>query len=50
MNGESVTIPRYDFISGTRQWHSEPLQLDERSILVIEGIHGLNPQLTSLDR
>ena len=47
MNGESVTIPRYDFISGTRQWHSEPLQLDERSILVIEGIHGLNPQLTS---
>lgn len=47
MNGESVTIPRYDFILGTRQWHSEPLQLDERSILVIEGIHGLNPQLTS---
>ena len=47
MDGESVTIPRYDFISGTRQWHSEPLQLDERSILVIEGIHGLNPQLTS---
>lgn len=47
MNGESVTIPRYDFISGTRQWYSEPLQLDERSILVIEGIHGLNPQLTS---
>ena len=47
MNGESVTIPRYDFISGTRQWHSEPLQLDERSILVIEGIHGLNPRLTS---
>ena len=28
--GESVDIPRYDFISGTRQWHDNPLQLDER--------------------
>ena len=44
--GESVEIPRYDFITGTRQWHENPLQLDERSILIMEGIHGLNPQLT----
>ena len=44
--GESVDIPRYDFISGTRQWHNNPLRLDERSILIIEGIHGLNPRLT----
>ncbi len=44
--GESVDIPRYDFISGTRQWHDNPLQLDERSVLIVEGIHGLNPTLT----
>ena len=44
--GESVDIPRYDFISGTRQWHDDPLQLDERSVLIVEGIHGLNPALT----
>ena len=44
--GESVEIPRYDFITGTRQWHENPLQLDDRSILIMEGIHGLNPQLT----
>ncbi len=44
--GESVEIPRYDFISGRRQWHEEPLQLDDRSVLVVEGIHGLNPRLT----
>lgn len=43
---ESVDIPRYDFISGTRQWHDNPLQLDERSVLIVEGIHGLNPALT----
>ena len=34
--GESVDIPRYD----------NPLQLDERSVLIVEGIHGLNPALT----
>ena len=44
--GESVEIPRYDFITGTRQWHETPLQLDERSVLIMEGIHGLNPRLT----
>ena len=46
MNGESVEVPRYDFISGTRQWHDKPLKLNERSVLIMEGIHGLNPRLT----
>lgn len=45
-SGESVDIPRYDFISGRRKWHNNPLTLDRRSILIIEGIHGLNPRLT----
>ena len=44
--GEAVAIPRYDFITGKRQWHENPLQLDERSILIMEGIHALNPNLT----
>ena len=44
--GQSVEIPRYDFITGTRQWHEHPLQLNERSVLIMEGIHGLNPKLT----
>ncbi len=46
MRGESVDIPRYDFITGRRQWHKNPLTLDDRSILIVEGIHGLNPDLT----
>ncbi len=46
MAGQSVDIPRYDFITGRRTWHNAPLTLDEQSILIIEGIHGLNPQLT----
>ena len=44
--GESVEIPRYDFISGKRQWHEKPLQLSDRSVLILEGIHALNPKLT----
>nr|WP_300879021.1 nucleoside kinase [uncultured Alistipes sp.] len=46
MRGQSVDIPRYDFLTGRRTWHNAPLTLDERSILIIEGIHGLNPRLT----
>ena len=46
MRGERVDIPRYDFITGRRTWHNTPLQLDERSVLIVEGIHGLNPRLT----
>ena len=44
--GESVDIPRYNFITGRRTWHNAPLTLDERSILIIEGIHGLNDALS----
>lgn len=47
LSGESVDIPRYDFITGKRETHDKPLLLDERSVLVVEGIHGLNPRLTS---
>ncbi len=44
--GESVDVPRYDFISGTRQWHENPLTLGDGAILIVEGIHALNPGLT----
>ena len=49
MRGESVDIPRYDFITGHRTWHNAPLQLDERSILIVEGIHGLQPAADTRD-
>lgn len=45
--GGAADIPRYDFITGKREYHEEPLKLDERSILIVEGIHGLNPKLTN---
>ncbi len=47
LDGGSVDVPRYDFITGKRQYHEKPLSLGSRSVLVIEGIHGLNPKLTA---
>ncbi len=44
--GEEVAIPRYDFLTGRSEWHENPLRMDERTVLVVEGIHGLNPRLT----
>ncbi len=44
--GESVDIPRYDFITGQSKLHDKPLRIAADSILIVEGIHGLNPSLT----
>ncbi len=44
--GKAVDMPRYDFITGKRTAGGS-LVLGERSVLVIEGIHGLNPKLTA---
>lgn len=45
--GEEVELPTYNFELGTRQYKGNKLKLDDNSVLLIEGIHGLNPQLTS---
>ena len=44
LNGETVTMPRFDFKVSRRMAQGYPLALDGR-ILVMEGIHGLNPAL-----
>ncbi|NLM09789.1 MAG: nucleoside kinase [Clostridiaceae bacterium] len=46
INGEEVSIPTYNFLTGKREYNDRRLQLKEGNILVIEGIHGLNPKLT----
>ncbi len=47
LNGESVEIPKFSFESGTRFYDGEILHMQPENVLIIEGIHGLNPQLTS---
>ena len=46
--GEEVEVPEYNFVTGKREFNGKKLRLDEGSILLIEGIHALNPQLTNL--
>ena len=45
--GERVEIPTYDFKKGEPFYSGKSLQLGPRSILVVEGIHALNPKLTA---
>ena len=45
MNGREVTLPRYDFKSGKSCRDGKTMILPENGVLVIEGIHGLNPNL-----
>ena len=44
--GEEVEIPTFDFITGQRKYDGRKLKMESRDILVIEGIHCLNPKLT----
>ncbi len=46
LNGEEIELPTYDFASGKRVYKGNKLKLDDGSVLLIEGIHGLNPALT----
>ena len=46
LNGEKVYLPIFDFKTGMRNYSTIPKQLGENDILVIEGIHCLNPKLT----
>ena len=46
MAGERVEVPEYNFVSGKREYNGKRLKLQEESVLIIEGIHALNPQLT----
>ena len=45
--GEEVELPRYDFQTGTSGRSGKKLRLGENEILVVEGIHALNPELTA---
>lgn len=47
IKGEEVQIPTYNFITGKREYSGKKLRLGEGKVLVIEGIHGLNPRLTA---
>lgn len=44
--GETVEVPEYNFVTGLREYNGKKLRLEPGMILLIEGIHALNPRLT----
>lgn len=44
--GERVEVPEYNFVTGIREYNGKTLELTEGSIVLLEGIHALNPKLT----
>ena len=46
-HGEEVELPKYDFQSGKSKRSGKKLKMNDHNVLVVEGIHALNPELTS---
>ena len=46
LNGEPVEIPVYNFTTGYREWRNHIVQVEKNQPIIIEGIHGLNDELT----
>ena len=47
LQGEEVELPRFDFTTGKRVLTGNHLRIDAHTVLILEGIHALNPELTS---
>ncbi len=46
LEGKEVLIPRFNFVNGHKEYDGPTMKLGESDVLVIEGIHCLNPKLT----
>ena len=46
LKGEKVQVPEYNFVTGIREYNGKTLELKDDTVLLIEGIHALNPALT----
>ena len=45
LNGEEVELPTFSFKKGRREWIGHKLRLDEKSVIIVEGLHAMNPVL-----
>ena len=45
LQGQEVELPVFDFVSGKRRWAGHKLHLEENTVIIIEGLHALNPVL-----
>ena len=47
--GNEVELPTFNFKKGKREWTGHKLRLTDRSVIIVEGLHGLNPSLLPTD-
>ena len=47
--GKEVELPSFNFKKGRREWQGHKLRLTDRSVIIVEGLHGLNPSLLPAD-
>ncbi len=45
LSGGETALPTFNFVQGKRVWDGRQLRLGENSVIIVEGIHGLNPQM-----
>lgn len=46
LEGNRVELPEFNFKTGRREYHGNYLQIGEKDVLIMEGIHSLNPEMT----
>lgn len=46
LNGEEIAMPTFNFLLGKREYKGNTMKMQESDVLVIEGIHGLNPKMS----
>ncbi len=46
LKGHEIALPDYNFITGKKEYNGKKLKVDSKTILLFEGIHGINPGLT----
>ena len=47
LEGNEVELPSYNFVTGKREYKNNRLKIGDNSVIIIEGIHALNPELTA---
>lgn len=47
LSGQEVELPEFNFVTGKREWNGKKLKLAADSVIIVEGIHGLNPVLVA---
>ena len=45
LSGEEIELPFFNFLTGRREWRGHKMKLHEDSVIIVEGLHGLNPAM-----